>query len=108
MDDYRSKPAPPAEMKSALDQWLPVTRSEGGASASSSSATAPEQAATAVPVDVRELKALVGDDAELIREFLQDFKASAAMIAQELCAACAAGQTEAAVAAAHKQPIWMD
>jgi len=53
-------------------------------------------------VDVTALKALVGDDPELVREFLQDFRASAARIALDLRAACEARQSRAAADAAHK------
>ena len=55
-----------------------------------------------VPVDVNVLKALVGDDEAMIREFLHDFRLSAAKIAAELRTACAAGQAAAAGALAHK------
>ncbi len=103
MDDYRSKPSPLAELKSVLDRWIAVTQSEADASSSSTLSTAAtQQTATATPVDVSVLEGLVGDDPELIREFLQDFRVSASQISVELRAACAAGQTKAAVAAAHK------
>ena len=55
-----------------------------------------------MPVDVNVLKALVGDDEATIREFLHDFRLSAAKIAAELRAACAAGETATAGALAHK------
>ena len=55
-----------------------------------------------MPVDVKVLIGLVGDDPDLVREFLQDFRVSAAKIAAELRAGCAVGQTTAVVAAAHK------
>ena len=55
-----------------------------------------------MPVDVSVLKALVGDDGATIREFLHDFRLSAAKIAAELRAACTAGQAAAAGALAHK------
>jgi HPt (histidine-containing phosphotransfer) domain-containing protein len=51
---------------------------------------------------VNVLKALIGDDETLIREFLHDFRISAAKIAAELRTASAAGQAAAAGAAAHK------
>ena len=53
-------------------------------------------------VDVHVLKVLVGDDEATIREFLHDFRLSAAKIAAELRAACAAGEAAAAGALAHK------
>ena len=55
-----------------------------------------------MPVDVNILKALIGDDEAMIREFLHDFRASAAKIAAELRAACAAEEAAAAGALAHK------
>lgn len=55
-----------------------------------------------VPVDVNVLKALVGDDPAVIREFLHDFRISAAKIAAELKAACNGGQAAQAGAQAHK------
>ena len=58
--------------------------------------------AASIPVDVNVLKALVGDDEEIIRDFLHDFRLSAEKIAAELRTACAAGQVAAAGALAHK------
>jgi HPt (histidine-containing phosphotransfer) domain-containing protein len=62
--------------------------------------------ATALPVpvvlDVNVLKALIGHDETVIREFLADFRVSAATISAELRAACAADQTAATGALAHK------
>jgi PAS domain S-box-containing protein len=58
--------------------------------------------AASIPVDVNVLKALVGDDAATIAEFLHDFRISADKIAAELRTACAAGNTAAVAAAAHK------
>ena len=48
------------------------------------------------------LKALVGDDPAVIREFLHDFRVSAAKTAAELKAACEHGQAAQAGALAHK------
>jgi HPt (histidine-containing phosphotransfer) domain-containing protein len=59
-------------------------------------------APTAVPVDVNVLKKLVGDDEEIIHEFLHDFRVSATKIAAELRTACATGEAAAAGAHAHK------
>jgi len=100
MDDYLSKPAQLADLKAMLEKWLPkgvlpyapTIRAHVGAYGN----TPP------VPVDVNVLKALVGDDPAVIREFLHDFRASATGIAAELRTTCAAGQATAAAAAAHK------
>jgi CheY-like chemotaxis protein/HPt (histidine-containing phosphotransfer) domain-containing protein len=82
MDDYLSKPVQLVNLKAMLEKWLPVVNS--------------------VAVDVNVLKALVGDDEAIIRDFLHDFRLSAAKIAAELRAACAAGQAAAAGALTHK------
>jgi len=62
----------------------------------------PPQEGRDAPVDVNVLKALVGDDEEIIRDFLHDFRLSAEKIAVELRAACAASQAAVAGALAHK------
>ena len=65
-------------------------------------ATTAQPAALSVPVDVSVLKRVVGDDPAVVRKLLHKFRRSAAVIAAELCSACAAGQTTATGAAAHK------
>ena len=103
MDDYRSKPVPLAELKAVLDQWLPEAKSMALTPGLSESSTAPlVPGKAALPVDISVLKALVGDAPDIVRDFLRDFRHSAATIAAELRAACAANQTKAVVAAAHK------
>jgi HPt (histidine-containing phosphotransfer) domain-containing protein len=54
------------------------------------------------PVEVRVLEELVGNDPEVISEFLRDFRASSGRIAAEIRSACQAGQAQTAGAAAHK------
>lgn len=71
---------------------------EGAATLPASSGASPDT----VAVDVNALKALIGDDEAMVREFLHDFRISAAKIAVELRTACAAGQATAAGALAHK------
>jgi PAS domain S-box-containing protein len=82
MDDYLSKPAPLASLAVILDKWLPV--------------------AAAKPVDISLLAALVGDDPEIISDFLQHFNDSAKQIAAELTTACAEGEAGQARGAAHR------
>ncbi len=99
MDDYLSKPVQLANLKAMLEKWLPVA----AASVMPTPTPAlPLAGGGNVPVDVNVLKALVGDDEAMIRDFLHDFRISAARIAVELRTACAAGQAAAAGAAAHK------
>jgi len=58
--------------------------------------------AASLPVDINVLKKLVGDDEATIREFLHEFRLSAARIAEELRTACATGNSARVAAAAHK------
>jgi len=109
MDDYQSKPSPLVELRAVVEKWLPVALPGTNVLAlpvpsksAASQVTAIMPAASVAPVDVKVLKALVGDDADLIREFLQDFRSSAARITLELRAACATGQTKLAADGAHK------
>jgi len=104
MDDYLAKPAPLEKLKAMLHKWLPIASEfvpEHAAPVAPLTPLAPQAAAPSA-VDINVLKALVGDDAAVIREFLHDFRISTATIAAELRAACQLGQATAAGAAAHK------
>jgi len=96
MDDYLSKPVPLAELKAMLKKWQPVVFS------------VPFNTPVEVPdpqplaIDVRVLAALVGDDATVIREFLNDFHTSARQINHQLHTANATGDALAAGALAHQ------
>ncbi|MDP4027920.1 MAG: response regulator [Gallionella sp.] len=115
MDDYLSKPVRLADLQAILEKWLPAiehtpVKPMPGCRANAADAESPDAAKTrgsrppcaSVPVDVNVLKALVGDDPAVIREFLHDFRLSAAKIAAELKAACHNGQIGQAGAQAHK------
>ncbi len=108
MDDYLSKPAQLVDLQAMLEKWLPVAAEAcaglkpypiGRAEAAQSPAF---PATSPIAVDVTVLKELVGDDEATIREFLHDFRLSAAGIAAELRSACTAGQAMAVGALAHK------
>ncbi|MDP1850629.1 MAG: response regulator, partial [Solirubrobacteraceae bacterium] len=101
MDDYLSKPVQMVKLKAMLEKWLPTVE-VAAADAGLRCANLTQGAGVSAPVDVNALKALIGDDEAMVREFLHDFRFSAAKIAVELRAACAAGQPTAAGALAHK------
>ena len=105
MDDYLSKPVQLVNLKAMLKKWLPVLASTP-ISAQTRSAESDCSAASVVklpvPVDLNVLKALIGSDEAVLREFLGDFRASASCIAVDLQAACAAGEPAATSALAHK------
>jgi HPt (histidine-containing phosphotransfer) domain-containing protein len=82
--------------------YAPTIGTSVGAYGNTPSVAEKPSPSSAPPVDVNVLKALIGDDEAMIREFLHDFRLSATKIAAELRAACAAGQAAAAGALAHK------
>jgi len=105
MDDYLSKPVQLVNLKAMLEKWLPIIISVPIASKTTPPETTPPgspSAETSAAVDVNMLKALIGGDEAMIREFLHAFRISAAKIAVELRTASAAGQAATAGAAAHK------
>lgn len=99
MDDYMSKPAPLSELQDLLERWLPKPASTAPAAQGPASNA---QSLSTGPVDIQILRGLVGDDPQLIREFLQTFRGSAARIAQEVSQAYSAGNAAKTVAAVHK------
>ncbi|CAA0102848.1 Sensor histidine kinase RcsC [Halioglobus japonicus] len=108
MDGYLSKPANLEEIEDVLNKWLPPLpiRISGevleDASAHKYSPQPTQQHSTELPVDVKVLQGLVGDDPEIIREFLEDFQQSSAAISQELRTASQSGNFAQVGAAAHK------
>jgi signal transduction histidine kinase/DNA-binding response OmpR family regulator len=114
MDDYLSKPARLSDLQAMLEKWLPAAAVGAASTPRLSSGnrdltknrdpgSSPGQALEVAPtMDVNVLKALVGNDPVVIRDFLRDFRNSAAKIAAELKAACNGGHTVQVSAQAHK------
>jgi two-component system sensor histidine kinase/response regulator len=106
MDDYLTKPVQLEKLKTVLEQWLPdvaVAPPPPDADILSYTIiTSAEQDTVSKPMDVSVLAELVGDDPEVISEFLQDFRSSATQIAAELKTAYEAGQAAQVGALAHK------
>jgi PAS domain S-box-containing protein len=87
MDDYLTKPVPLAQLQATLNAWMP----------------APVVASAAAAVlDLRVLRALIGDDEAGLLELLADFTASALQHAADLRAALQARDAGAVSAVAHK------
>jgi len=99
MDDYLSKPVPLDTLKLMLDKWLLGAATDLTDTAGTSLMP---QVSTALSVDIRVLKALVGEDPAVLHDVLQDFMTSKTRIAADLRAASAAGLPMVARAAAHK------
>ncbi len=118
MDHYLTKPASLAALSEALTCWLPdtgelvadtpepsyATHGETAGPAESASAAGGEASAAseAAAVDLKVLAALVGDDPQLIAEFVRDFSGSAARSADDLIAAAEGGHSRDAAEIAHK------
>lgn len=94
MDDYLSKPVRLDNLKAMLEKWMPVT--------SPSRIASQVEVATERPVDVRVLQDLIGNDAAVINDFLQDFSARSVSIAAELNTDYAAGRLVEAGETAHQ------
>lgn len=92
MDELLVKPAELVQLKQLLGKWLPIDVDV---------APAP-QAATVSALDVSVLEGLVGDDPDVIRDFLRDFRASATAIGTQLAVANAAGDMSEVGDLAHK------
>jgi HPt (histidine-containing phosphotransfer) domain-containing protein len=100
MDDYLSKPAPLAALAATLEKWLPKAGHDVAAEyAPPGPAQAPH---TRGVVDLQVLAALIGDDAQLLQEFAQDFLVSASQISVELIGACHEERSADVMALAHK------
>ena len=99
MDDYLSKPVQLENLQAMLEKYLKIHKS---VSAKSVSGTLTATPSTAVPVDIQILKELIGDDSEMIRELLQEYRVNAVTITKDLHAAFQAGQWTIVGSTAHK------
>jgi len=102
MDDYLTKPVQLAHLEAVLEKWLPTVASAPQSADAATLSDVLMMSVTLNPVDVSVLAALVGDDPEVISEFLQDFRSSATRIAAEMKAAYATRQAAQVSALAHK------
>jgi len=99
MDDYLRKPAQLVDLKATLEKWLPaidptlIAPSPAAQQARSTSTQA---------LDISVLEALVGNDPEIIREFLEEFRNTSLQTAVELQTACQLGLASQAGALGHK------
>lgn len=100
MDDYLSKPAQLAGLRSMLQKWLPRTVDPGPDPESPPNSSSPDPIVK-VPVDISALKKLVGDDAAVISELLRTFRIDSENIATELTNSCINGHLERAANMAH-------
>ncbi len=99
MDDYVTKPVQLAKLKALLGKWLTADKGHQPVEptvALSRNIEGPSR------LDVAVLKALIGDEPEIINEFLCKFQVSANKAAAEIRAACLADQSRVVGAVAHR------
>lgn len=100
MNDYLTKPVQLEQLRATLERWLgQSTHSmETGETKKQISVGAGQ---TAI-LDIEVLEKLIGNDPEMIAEFLQDFRLSAAATSKQIVDAIVSGHFEEVQAAAHK------
>jgi len=99
MDGYLTKPLQLARLQAVLDSHFPAQET---AAAVEPAPAAPPPPAHAQAVDIDVLKGIVGDDPEIVRELLSDYRQSVGRLAAELRTHCEAGRGREAGAIAHK------
>jgi CheY-like chemotaxis protein/HPt (histidine-containing phosphotransfer) domain-containing protein len=99
MDDYLSKPAQLADLKAALERWMPQAGAVRIPPAEPRPTPLPPPGA---PMDISVLEHLVGDDPVVVRDFLDVFRHGAVRGAADMREAFAAGELMRGGAEAHK------
>jgi CheY-like chemotaxis protein/HPt (histidine-containing phosphotransfer) domain-containing protein len=107
MDDYLSKPVQLAQLRAMLNRWQPEAVATPIDMASlpteqGSNLPAGDVDPASLPLDVRVLESLIGNDVDTVNQFVADFQSSAAQMTAELLGAYAAGQASHVAAQAHK------
>nr|WP_315207658.1 ATP-binding protein [uncultured Albidiferax sp.] len=99
MDEYLTKPLRLHLLQAALTRWLPFPPAQALADTASA---LPHAGVPGLAVDVRTLQDLVGDDPEMVRELLAEYRVSADRLAKELHTVHAAEDTRQMAAIAHR------
>jgi CheY-like chemotaxis protein/HPt (histidine-containing phosphotransfer) domain-containing protein len=102
MDDYLTKPVQLDLLKETLERWLPATADTPSDAGSSRPAAADEPETATPAVDLEVLKGLVGNDENILTEFLTDYLTAAGEQVEELRKAITADDALHVAAIAHK------
>lgn len=110
MDDYLSKPVPLEELRAQLERWLPSPAADTSSGAEHVSFNTPAGAAmpamTSSPalavLDLDVLRAMVGDEDEVLDEFLGDFQRAATDMLAQLQQKLDAGDAAAIASITHR------
>ncbi len=106
MDDYMTKPVQLSALRTMLDKWMPNVHQQGSNDSDLTSSidgafARIDDAATAPPVDLNVLAALVGSDPVVLDEMLDAFSRSAVRSSAEIRRLLSDGASGAAADAAH-------
>ena len=97
IDAYLTKPVPLKKLRATLEEWLAPSEPPPEISPENETVSPPEQL-----LEVNTLKQLVGDDPQIVHEFLADYLNSAGKLLQEIRETLAAGDAHHISAMAHK------
>jgi len=101
LDDYVTKPVQLERLREVIDSHLPQAPSPGDRPAEPASReVAGDASARALDTDV--LRSLIGDDEDLIDEFLREFLKAAEGLVRDLERACVVGDSRQVATVAHK------
>ena len=98
IDAYLTKPVPLRNLRDTLEQWLPRAAGDEASPVEAAAAVAEGPAA----LDVAVLKGLVGDDEEVVRDFLSDYLKLAEELAAGLHAAAGGKDVRQVASIAHR------
>ncbi|MDP2346493.1 MAG: CHASE domain-containing protein [Gammaproteobacteria bacterium] len=96
MDEYLTKPSPLETLRVTLHKWLPLMATKDAPQ------SVTHKGDSAAMLDVNVLKSMIGDDPDLVSEFLNDYRTTLVLLAQELAAAARAGNASQVGSVAHK------
>ncbi|MCG6659019.1 PAS domain-containing protein [Halomonas campisalis] len=102
MDDYLSKPAGMLQLRNMIENWLPHPSARGSVADTLAATPPPLDPAADDPVDPTALDLVSGDDGELAREILHDFRCSNELDAKRLEQAIYDSDSTTLVRAAHR------
>lgn len=102
MDDYLTKPIQLKVLKAALETHMNANHLPATLPPHETAVATVAAVAASASVDLSVLTALLGDDSEVVNEFVSDYLASVRRLAPEMSAACDAGDLPKITTIAHK------
>ena len=101
MNDIIRKPSSRQDLKTMLEKWLPLNDDLLAIDDANTDNNLPTTPASSLALNIKILENLVGDDPEIIKDFLQEFRSSATTLASSIKAEFYAGEISNMVKHAH-------